>query len=166
MWMSIFIRLIYSVMLKLSQRRKTYQASYDQYMKLQKELKIFKKQANKRLQMLDLYRFQIEEISAAKLKIGEDETLAEEKRKLANAEKLYQSSSEAYDFLYATNRGLRCGWQGGIHDCRISSSWIQRILSPLLEQAQSAFYQMEDAAYQITGLSRWHRVQSFAFGLY
>jgi DNA repair protein RecN (Recombination protein N) len=128
--------------------KKTYQAAYDEYMKLQKDLRELQETSKQALQMLDLYRFQIDEISAAKLKIGEDETLAEEKRKLANAEKLYQSSSEAYDFLYATNRGLDAAGK--------AISRLQDIvqldpskLSPLLEQAQSAYYQMEDAAYQL-----------------
>ncbi|MDQ0874987.1 DNA repair protein RecN (Recombination protein N) [Paenibacillus sp. V4I3] len=128
--------------------KKNYQASYDQYMKLQKELRELQETSKQALQMLDLYRFQIDEISAAKLKMGEDETLIEEKRKLANAEKLFQSSSEAYDFLYATNRGLDAAGK--------AVSRLQDIvqldptkLSPLLEQAQSAYYQMEDAAYQL-----------------
>lgn len=128
--------------------KKSYQASYDQYMKLQKELRELQETSKQALQMLDLYRFQIDEISAAKLKVGEDETLIEEKRKLANAEKLFQSSSEAYDFLYATNRGLDAAGK--------AVSRLQDIvqldptkLSPLLEQAQSAYYQMEDAAYQL-----------------
>ncbi|CAH1197458.1 DNA repair protein RecN [Paenibacillus allorhizoplanae] len=133
---------------EIESAKKTYQASYDQYMKLQKELNDLQETSKQALQMLDLYRFQIEEISSAKLKLGEDEALAEEKRKLANAEKLYQSSSEAYDFLYATNRGLDAAGK--------AVSRLQDIvqldptnLSPILEQAQSAFYQLEDAAYQI-----------------
>ncbi|TXK83436.1 DNA repair protein RecN [Paenibacillus sp. N3.4] len=128
--------------------KKTYQASYDHYIKLQKELRDLQETSKQALQMLDLYRFQIDEISAAKLKVGEDEKLAEEKRKLSNAEKLYQSSSEAYDFLYATNRGLDAA---GKAVARIQD--IVQLdpvkLTPLLEQAQSAFYQMEDAAYQL-----------------
>lgn len=128
--------------------KKIYQSSYENYIKLQKELRELQETSKQALQMLDLYRFQIDEISAAKLKLGEDETLVEEKRKLANAEKLYQSSSEAYDFLYATNRGLDAAGK--------AISRLQDIvqldpakLSPLLEQAQSAYYQMEDAAYQL-----------------
>lgn len=117
-------------------------------MKLHKDLRELQETSKQALQMLDLYRFQIDEISAAKLKTGEDETLAEEKRKLANAERLYQSTSEAYDFLYATNRGLDAAGK--------AVSRIQDIvqldpsnLTPLLEQAQSAYYQLEDAAYQL-----------------
>ncbi|MFC5447973.1 DNA repair protein RecN [Paenibacillus aestuarii] len=128
--------------------KQTYQASYDAYIRLQKELRELQETSKQALQMLDLYRFQIDELTAAKLKVGEDEALIEEKRKLANAEKLYQSSSEAYDLLYATNRGLDA-----------TSKAVARLqdivqldpakLGPLLEQAQSAYYQLEDAAFQL-----------------
>ncbi|NEW06200.1 DNA repair protein RecN [Paenibacillus sp. SYP-B3998] len=133
---------------EINAAKKTYQASYDQYMKLQKDLRELQETSKQALQMLDLYRFQIEELTTAELKVGEDEALLEEKRKLANAEKLYQSTSEAYDFLYATNRGLDATGK--------AVSRLQDIvqldpskLGPLMEQAQSAFYQLEDAAYQL-----------------
>ncbi|MBP1989030.1 DNA repair protein RecN [Paenibacillus eucommiae] len=128
--------------------KKTYQASYDTYTKLQKELRELKETSKQALQMLDLYRFQIEEISSAKLVAGEDEAIFEEKRKLSNAEKLYQNSSEAYDMLYSANQGLDAAGKA-----------IQRLqdivnldpvgLQTLLEQMQSGFYQLEDAAYQL-----------------
>ncbi|MGG1515243.1 DNA repair protein RecN [Paenibacillus oryzisoli] len=125
-----------------------YEASYNAYIRIEKELRDLQETSKQALQMLDLYRFQIDEISSAKLKVGEDEALAEEKRKLANAEKLYQSSSEAYDFLYATNRALDSAGK--------TVSRLQDIvqldpakLSPLLEQAQTAYYQLEDAAFQL-----------------
>ncbi|RTE09700.1 DNA repair protein RecN [Paenibacillus whitsoniae] len=125
-----------------------YEASYNAYIRIEKELRDLQETSKQALQMLDLYRFQIDEISSAKLKVGEDEALAEEKRKLANAEKLYQSSSEAYDFLYATNRALDSAGK--------TVSRLQDIvqldpakLAPLLEQAQTAFYQLEDAAFQL-----------------
>ncbi len=128
--------------------KEAYQFSYDRYVKLQKELKELQETSKQALQMLDLYRFQIEEITSAKLKAGEEESLAEEKRKLTNAEKLFQHTSEAYDFLYGTNRGLDALGKA-----------IQRIqdivnldpsrLQPLFEQTQSAYFQIEDAAYQL-----------------
>ncbi|UJF31246.1 DNA repair protein RecN [Paenibacillus hexagrammi] len=125
-----------------------YQEAYDQYMQLHKELKDLQETSKQALQMLDLYRFQIEELSSAKLKPGEDEVLAEEKRKLANAEKLYQSSSESYDLLYGTNRGLDA-INKAIHRLQDIAHLDPVKLNPVLEQAQSAYYQLEDAAYQI-----------------
>ncbi|MBD0380709.1 DNA repair protein RecN [Paenibacillus sedimenti] len=128
--------------------KKAYQTSYDTYMKLQKDLRELQETSKQALQMLDLYRFQIDELSSAKLKVGEDEALIEEKRKLANAEKLYQSSSEAYDLLYATNRGLDAA-NKAVARLQEIVQLDPGTLSPLLEQAQSAYYQLEDAAYQL-----------------
>ncbi|MFD0694983.1 DNA repair protein RecN [Paenibacillus sp. GCM10027628] len=128
--------------------KKAYQTSYDAYMKLQKDLRELQETSKQALQMLDLYRFQIDELSSAKLKVGEDEALLEEKRKLANAEKLYQSSSEAYDMLYATNRGLDAT-NKAVARLQDIVQLDPSILGPLLEQAQSAYYQLEDAAFQL-----------------
>ena len=69
--------------------KQTYQAVYDTFISLKKELKDLEETSKQGLQMLDLYRFQIEEISSAELKMGEDESLLEEKRMLSNAEKSY-----------------------------------------------------------------------------
>jgi DNA repair protein RecN (Recombination protein N) len=64
-----------------------------------------------RLRLLDLWTFQKREIEDAKLKPGEDESLAAEKRVLANAEKIYSAAIGAFDLLYegdaATSSSLR-----------------------------------------------------------
>ena len=50
--------------------------------------------------MVDLWTYQRKEIESAQLEAGEDETLATEKRVLANAEKLYSAAMSAFDELY------------------------------------------------------------------
>lgn len=52
-----------------------------------------------RVRLLDLYKFQIEEIESAHLADGEEESLAAEKNRLANAEKLFAAASEIHDAL-------------------------------------------------------------------
>jgi len=56
-----------------------------------------------RLRLVDLWSFQKKEIEQAKLAAGEDEKLENEKRVLANAEKLFQAANTAYDNLYESN---------------------------------------------------------------
>ncbi|TMV51391.1 DNA repair protein RecN [Paenibacillus mesophilus] len=127
--------------------RSQYEQSYDRYSALRKELRHLEESSKQALQMADLYRFQIEEIGAAKLKIGEDESLLEEKRKLSNAEKLFQNVADSYDVLYGS-KGLtaiakavqKVGDVAGVDSA---------VLNPLLEQMQSAYYQLEDAAFQL-----------------
>jgi DNA repair protein RecN (Recombination protein N) len=53
-----------------------------------------------RLRMVDLWGHQRKEIESAQLTAGEDEELENEKRVLANAEKLYAAALGAFDQLY------------------------------------------------------------------
>jgi DNA repair protein RecN (Recombination protein N) len=53
-----------------------------------------------RLRLLDLWTYQKREIEDAKLQTGEDERLENEKRVLANAEKIYNAAMNAFDLLY------------------------------------------------------------------
>ena len=53
-----------------------------------------------RLRLLDLYRFQAQEIQGANLSADEEEELEAERRKLRNVEKLQTQAGVAYDALY------------------------------------------------------------------
>jgi DNA repair protein RecN (Recombination protein N) len=56
-----------------------------------------------REQMLDLYRFQVDEIRQANLQIGEDEQLETDARRLMHAEKLVALAANAHDALMGEN---------------------------------------------------------------
>ncbi len=53
-----------------------------------------------RLRLLDLWTYQKREIDDAKLQPAEDERLENEKRVLANSEKIYNAAMNAFDLLY------------------------------------------------------------------
>lgn len=53
-----------------------------------------------RLRLLDLWTYQKREIAEGRLQPGEDERLENEKRVLANAEKIYNAAMNAFDLLY------------------------------------------------------------------
>lgn len=127
--------------------KQAYQSIYDEYTNIRKQLQELQETSQQSLQMADLYRFQVEEISAAKLKPGEDEALLEERKKLSNAEKLYQNAAEAYDLLYG-GKGLDA-ISRAVQKLQDIAALDKASLEALVEQAQSAFYQLEDAAYQI-----------------
>ncbi|ANY68751.1 DNA repair protein RecN [Paenibacillus sp. BIHB 4019] len=131
----------------LIERKQTYKAVYKELQQARAALRELEDSARHNVQMLDLYRFQIEEISNAQLKVGEDESLAEEKRKLQFASKRMDNVTEAYSSLYG-DAGL-----DALNKAIIKLSDIQTydpaIVGPLLEQLQSAYYQAEDAAFQL-----------------
>ena len=74
--------------------------AYRQWSATRKELSDLRRDESDKLQLLDILRFQVEEIRRANLKVGEDNELEEEKRRLSNVEKLSTLSDEAYTLLY------------------------------------------------------------------
>ncbi len=64
------------------------------------ELARLKTSEAEKLQLLDVLRFQIDEIKTVGIKVDEDVELGEEKRRLNNIEKLTTLSQEAYELLY------------------------------------------------------------------
>ncbi|TFE29906.1 DNA repair protein RecN [Cohnella luojiensis] len=132
---------------EIQTEKSDYRKIYLQYQNISKERRELEEKSRQGMQMLDLYRFQLEEIAAARLKPGEDESLADERRKLAHAEKLTDAISEAYDLLYGT-KGLSALSRAltRLQDIvNVDSATLQ----PLVEQLQSAYYGVEDSAYQL-----------------
>lgn len=128
--------------------KRDYRKVYDRYTSVRDELERTKLAGKSALQMADLYRFQWEEINGAALKPGEDESLHEERQKLSNAEKLHQSASHAYDCLYGNGKALESVGKA-IQRLSEIAKYDEKTLSPLLEQLQSSYYQIEDASYQL-----------------
>jgi len=64
------------------------------------ELATLKQDESEKLQLIDILRFQVNEIGKANLTTGEDAKLEIEKRRLANAEKLAALSTEIFSLLY------------------------------------------------------------------
>lgn len=131
----------------LIERKEQYRVVYGQLQQARASLRELENSARQNVQMLDLYRFQIEEISSAKLKPQEDELLAEQRRKLMYAGKRMDAAADAYSLLYG-DKGLDA-ISKAISRLTDIQSYDSAKLSPLLEQLQSAFYQAEDAAFQL-----------------
>jgi DNA repair protein RecN (Recombination protein N) len=76
---------------------------YSRWATLNRELRELRRDEAGKLQMADALRFQTEELSGARLAVGEDEQLEEESRRLNNLEKLTALCAEAYDQTYERN---------------------------------------------------------------
>ena len=128
--------------------KQQYHSSYENYIKIQKDIKKSEETTEKSLQLLDLYKFQIQEIQSAKLNINEEQQLLEERLRLSSAEKLSHHSLESYELLYGPNRGLEMVSKA-IEHIRIIADVDSTRIAPLLEQAESAYFQLEDIAHQL-----------------
>ncbi len=96
-----------------------------------------------RLRLLDLWTYQKREIEDAKLGAGEDDRLENEKRVLANAEKIYNAAMNAFDLLYegdaSTGASLRAA-RKQIEELARYEPKFQEALAAL----QSALISVED----------------------
>lgn len=126
--------------------KQRYRQQYQSFVQAERELRELQASSQKSFQLLDMYRFQLEEIAAAQLQSGEDELLTEERVKLSHSEKMMGAVAGAYDLLHS--RGLDAASHAAIMIQDIAS-YDSKELAPIAEQIQSAFYQLEDAAFQL-----------------
>lgn len=82
-----------------SERARTGEA-FRRWAETRGELASLRKDESDKLQLLDILKFQVDEIARANIKIDEDRELEEEKRRLNNVEKLSTLSDESYRLLY------------------------------------------------------------------
>jgi DNA repair protein RecN (Recombination protein N) len=75
-------------------------ACHKRWSSVRTELQSQGKEEAERFQMIDILRFQIEELERARLIIGEDEQLEEERRRLNNVEKLTTLCAESFSLTY------------------------------------------------------------------
>lgn len=73
---------------------------YQRWSGLKRELDSLQRDEAEKFQLVDILKFQIDELERAELAIGEDETLEEERRRLANVEKLTLLCAESYGLIY------------------------------------------------------------------
>jgi DNA repair protein RecN (Recombination protein N) len=74
--------------------------SYKRWSAIKRELDELRRDEAEKFQLLDILRFQIEELERAQLVAGEDERLEEERRRLNNVEKLTTICGESYGLVY------------------------------------------------------------------
>jgi DNA repair protein RecN (Recombination protein N) len=115
---------------------------------IRQELAALRRDERELARRMDLLQYQVGEIESARLQVGEEEDLTEERTRLANAEQLRALADEAYralyegaeeqaaavDLLQASSRAL-----GGL--ARLDST-----TESLEESAKTLSYQLEDLA--------------------
>jgi DNA repair protein RecN (Recombination protein N) len=75
-------------------------ACHKRWSSVRRELEALGKQEAEKFQLLDILRFQIDELERARLVMGEDQQLEEERRRLNNVEKLTTLCTESFGLIY------------------------------------------------------------------
>lgn len=83
-----------------------YHSLFASYVKVRRALNELQMDEDEKLRKTDLLRFQIDELEAANLQIGERESLTQERTRCLNAEKILQSLRRAYDAVNGTEESL------------------------------------------------------------
>ncbi|MEK7374016.1 MAG: DNA repair protein RecN, partial [Thermodesulfobacteriota bacterium] len=125
--------------------RAEYGESYDRYRSLHERLRGLEELRKKREEREDLLRFQIGEISRAGVRAGEDAALAEEKKVLANVQKLIDLAEAAYEALYGKSGSVLAELRGSV----AAVKEIRKIDAGLKltgEELDELYYRIEDAA--------------------
>ncbi len=127
-----------------------YRRSFELYQQLQQKLNSLNLAERERQQRLDMLAFQQQELSGAKLLVGEDLELEQERSLLLNAEKLATATSGGYDQLYG-GQGAVCGQLVEIASALESLQQIDPQLGRLAEVLRNSQYSIEDVANELRG---------------
>lgn len=121
-----------------------YQEVFVRFEKTRQKLKALSENDQQMAHRLDLILFQLNEIQKADLKLHEDEELAEEKKKLANFEKVYEAFQLSYSALNGEQKGL--DWIGMAMGHLEDAGSLDSSYKELYELVSNCYYQLEDAA--------------------
>lgn len=110
-------------------------------------------EAGDRARRIDTLCYQIEDIRQANLTPGEDAELEDEKKYLANAERISMLAAEAYALLYEGKGGQVSALDllARAADNLRSLVALDRHNEPLLATLENILYQAEDAARELAG---------------
>jgi len=75
-------------------------ACFKRWSSVKREIEAQGKEEAEKFQMIDILRFQIDELERARLVVGEDDQLEEERRRLNNVEKLTTLCAESFGLTY------------------------------------------------------------------
>ena len=129
---------------------KKYEESYTKVQQIRREINSLSLDESEKLRRMETLKYQIEEISRANLKPGEDDELEARRKIVQNAEKLSDGLNDAMAAMDGDERGE--GAAALISQAHHSISRICRFddsLSPLAELLSDLMYQVRDAAEQV-----------------
>ncbi len=104
-----------------------------------------------RARQVDLLRHQVDEIDAARLRPGEEETLSTRRTRLANAERLAAAAAGAYAALYEADGQAAVDRLGQARTSLRDSSALDPALAAVAERLDTLAGEMADVAHGLAG---------------
>ena len=102
----------------------------------------------RRERQAELLRHAADEIEAARLSAGEEEELEQERRRLADFERVSEAAHLVYDATAEARGGALTAVRGALDELRTLVSY-DAAFEPLRARAESAFYELEDVTEEV-----------------
>lgn len=135
---------------ELARAHANYLDLYEQYRKLKQKLETADENEQQIAQRIDLYSFQLKEIDAAALVIGEEEMLEQEKQKLQNFNRLFERLNTAYVSISGDTHAL--DWIGSAMSDMEDAASVDKTLEPHAESVAASFYTLQDTAHELKSI--------------
>lgn len=132
---------------QLAPIQEVYSSQYEEYRSLKRELASISIDEQLMAQRIDLYQFQMKELEDAKLRLGEEDELLDERRRLMNFNKIFERSNEAYEAIQGESKGL--DWIGNAMGALEDAAKVDDQFKEASEAVTTAFYALQDAAHQV-----------------
>jgi DNA repair protein RecN (Recombination protein N) len=135
---------------KLEHAYENYSELYESYRKLKRKLEKADNNEQQVAQRIDLYSFQLKEINAAALVVGEEDQLEEEKQKLQNFNRLFERLNTAYVSISGDTHAL--DWVGSAMSDMEDAASVDKSLKPHAETIATSFYSLQDTAHELKSI--------------
>lgn len=131
----------------LKDTKTNYKVLYKKYMDLREDLKKLTRNEQELSHRLDLLQFQKKEIEEANLLPKEDQSLEEERKKLANFEKIFLSVQTAYNALYGERKGL--DWLNEARSGLDENKSVDDFIKSKSKKLDEAYFLIEDLSFEL-----------------
>ena len=135
---------------KLGHAYENYSELYESYRKLKRKLEKADDNEQQVAQRIDLYSFQLKEINAAALVIGEEDQLEAEKQKLQNFNRLFERLNTAYVSISGDTHAL--DWVGSAMSDMEDAASVDKSLKLHAETIATSFYSLQDTAHELKSI--------------
>lgn len=133
---------------ELASLKQDYAGTYAQLKKLEKERKQWEYNEQELAQRIDVLKYQVDEISAAKLQENEEDDLKEEEQKLANHQAIVEALSSTYSLLQGEElSGLDLIGQAMERMDAIST--MDESFKQIADTLSSAFFQLQEVSSDV-----------------
>ena len=128
-----------------------YKRSWHALKELEKQLDALMGDESQREQRMDILSFQKEELEAGELRLGEEEELLEQKKRLGSMEKLMHLTGESIALLYDGNRDMpsACDQLGDALAKLQEAAEYDNSLQSFVDALADAYAAVEDAAREL-----------------